>query len=224
MTPDGNLTLWSEPVLRAVASAARRVAKQHNQYVEYEDLQSEGYVWVGAHADKVIELVEGKHFGWLDRDLYRHMHKYAMRQRYLKDGTKPGDYYLYSPAVLTELLPEAVIGMPAEASPSDLTGVRANKPISERGDKAAMLADVQQAWLALDADDRTLLMLKFLTNGGATDQDVGALLGLPQQTVNYRINRVLVRMAEYLGGEPAPRRKAISNARAQYETRNQEGE
>lgn len=219
----GNMALWDESVLRAVTSAARRIEKQHAEYVEFEDLQQEGYLYIAAHQDKVAVLVEGKNLGYLQRDLFRAMHKYAMKQRYLKDGTKPGDYFLYPLAVLAELLPEVLDGPDAaDTSPSDLNGqIRANKPLSERGDKAAMLADVQKAFASLDDDDRVLLREKY-GDGGVTDEVLAMVTGLKQQTVNYRIHRALRRMAEFLGGEPWERRRAVSNARAQHETRNLE--
>jgi DNA-directed RNA polymerase specialized sigma24 family protein len=59
-------------------------------------------------------------------------------------------------------------------------------------------------------------------DGGLTDERVAACLDLSQQTVNYRLHRALRRMGAALGGEPFEGRRAISNARAQFQTRHQE--
>lgn len=215
--------LWDENVLRAISAAARKVASRHSGYVEVDDLQSEGYEWVLKHPDKMNGFLAEEHgFGYLQVDLHQHMHKFAMKQRYLKDGTEPGDYFLYPLAVLADLLPVVLCGPDAvDVSPSDLNSkIRANRPVNERGDRAAMVADVQRAFKALDNDDKALLLEKYGPNG-ATDDVIGERMGKPQQTVNYQLHRALRRMAAFLGGEPWARRKAMSNARAQQETRDQ---
>lgn len=220
---DGNMTQWSETVLRVVSSAARRAARLHIGYAEYEDLQGEGYLWVAKNPDRVQAHIDNKATYLLSVDVYRVMHRYAMKQRYLKDGTQPGDYFLYPLAVIAELLPVVLDGPDAtDSSPSDLNGrIRANKPLSERGDRAAMVADVQRAFSSLSEDDKELVRMKY-GNGGVTDEVIAEALGKPQQTVNYQYRRALKRMAEFLGGEPWSRRKAMSNAKAQHITKEQE--
>lgn len=220
---DSNMTQWSETVLRVVSSAARRAARLHIGYAEYEDLQGEGYLWVAKNPDRVQAHIDNKATYLLSVDVYRVMHRYAMKQRYLKDGTQPGDYFLYPLAVIAELLPVVLDGPDAtDHSPSDLNGrIRANKPLSERGDRAAMVADVQRAFSSLSDDDKELVRMKY-GNGGVTDEVIAEALGKPQQTVNYQYRRALKRMAEFLGGEPWSRRKAMSNAKAQHITKEQE--
>jgi DNA-directed RNA polymerase specialized sigma24 family protein len=93
--------------------------------------------------------------------------------------------------------------------------------VNERGDRAAMVCDVQIGYGSLDDDDKDLLALKY-GDGGLTDERVAACLDLSQQTVNYRLHRALRRMGAALGGEPFEGRRAISNARAQFQTRHQE--
>jgi len=227
MVTDGNSPLWSEPVMKAVATSARRALKAHSQYVEIEDLQSEGYVWVAANGEKVAEVVEGgdkQQLKWLQNDIYRAMHRYCMKQRYLKDGTEPGDYFFYSPVIVEELLPEALSGDDArDSSPTDVNaGIRASKPVNERGDRAAMIADIQVAFKHCTDDDKALLLLRF-AEGGNTEAVVAASMGRSESTVSYQLKRALKRIAASLGGEAFEGRVAISNARAQYETRRNEG-
>ena len=226
MVTDGNTALWDELVLRSVTAAARKALASHAGYVELEDLQSEGYLWVAEHPDQVVEAVNGdrQQQSFLRTSLYRAMHKHCMRQRYLQDGTKPGDYFLYTPGILAELLPEALDGDDAvDSSPSDLNAlIRASKPVNERGDRAAMVVDVQIGYASLDDDDQELIQLKF-GDGGMTDERVAERLEVSQQVVNYRLHRALRRMGAALGGEPFEGRHAVSNARAQFVTRNQEG-
>lgn len=222
---ESNLSPFTDNVMRAVTSAARKAESVHRNYVDFDDLQSEGYIWIASHAEDVGALVESGKDGaaMLHSSIYRHMHKFAMKQRYLKDGTKPGDYFLYSTAVIAELMPEVLDGPDAcDASPSDLNGqIRANKPVNERGDRAAMVADIQKAVKTLAEEDVALLREKF-ENGGVTEEVIAIAYGITQQAVNYRLTRVLKRISEWLGGEPFVGRRAISNARAQQETRQQE--
>lgn len=210
-------------VLRCVNSAVGTAIRRHRGYVEEDDLRQEAYLWLMENAELVAEHVDNKAWRYLTSDLYRSLYKVAMKARYLRDGTEPGDYYFYTLTVLDELLPEALLGPEAVIeTQEDLNHqIRAGKPINERGDKAAMLADVQKAHSRLNEDDKYLIFLRY-GHVGASDKTVAEDLGLPQTTVSYQLRRALRRMADHLGGEPVTGRQAKSNARAQYETRSQE--
>lgn len=229
MVNDSNMypNTWSEPVLRTITAAARKVHHAHSAYLSTEDAQSEGYVWAGEHAADIENLLtQGKSgIHMMQSSLYKHMHKVAMKERYRKDGTTPGDYFLYSTNVVAELLPEVLDGADAvDASPSDLNNlIRSHRPVNERGDRAAMVADIQKVFKRLDEADRALLHSKY-GDGGLTDEVVAIQFDRTQQVINYQLARALRRVSELLGGEPATGRQAISNARAQQTTRDQESQ
>lgn len=224
--PESNVAQWDASVLRAVTNAARRSYRAHRGYMEMDDLQQEGYLWVAEHPDIVTEWsMDGSReaLGKLTFSLYRHMHQATMKERYRRTGSEPGDHFRYPISVIAELLPEVLDGPDAiDSSPSDLNGlIRANKPLSERGDRVAMVIDVAVGFDALSDEDKYLLREKY-GNGGVTDEVLGIATDTPTRTVNYHVTRALRRIADQLGGEPFEGRRAVSNARAQFETRGQE--
>jgi DNA-directed RNA polymerase specialized sigma24 family protein len=219
------MTHWDEGVLRAVRSAAARSYAAQRGFVETDDLMQEGYEWVLKNQARVNEWVEeGREgFAQLHQALYRAMHRYTMRQRYLKDGTKPGDYFFYQLAVIQDLLPEAFDNEPNYGqSASDLNaGVRSGKPLSEGGDRMAMIADVKAGLASLDSGDYALMVIKYGQGEVLPDTEIAQLLEVHQTTVNRNVNRVLRKIAKHLGSEPVSRgrRRVMSNAQAQHETR-----
>jgi DNA-directed RNA polymerase specialized sigma24 family protein len=223
---DGNLTQWDDSVLRAVRQAAQRSYSTQRGYVELEDLQQEGYLWCLQNPGKVADWVEDGRRGMavLHTALYHHMHKYTMKERYRKDGTQPGDYYFYQRAVITELLPEAFEDEPNYgSSSSDLNAtVRSGKPLSEGGDRMAMLADIRSALGALNPDELAIVRKKFGEGEVLPDEQLAQWFEIPLSTMNRRVNSALRKMARALGSEPVKGRRALSNAQAQHHTREQE--
>lgn len=221
---DGNMTQWDTGVLRAVRAAASRSYSAQRGFVEVEDLQQEGYLYVLAHDRKVSEWIEEGKEGMavLQQAVYYHLHRYTMQQRYLKDGTRPEDYFVYQQAVIAELLPDvlddnAVYG----GSTSDLNGlVKSGKSLAEGGDRMAMIADIKAALLRLTVDERELLLRKY--GPDATDDLLVQWYEATLDAMNKRVLRVVRKVAKHLGSEPVRRRKSISNAQAQHITREQE--
>lgn len=223
---EGNLTHWDDAVLRAVRQAASRSYSAHRGFVESEDLTQEGYLWVLQNQAKVDEWVESGRDGMaiLHTALYHHMHVYTMKERYRKDGTQPGDYYFYQKAVLVELLPEAFDESPNYGqSTSDLNStVRSGKPLSESGDRMAMVADIKSALGALSKDEYDVIRMKFGSGVVLPDEQLAQWYEVPLATMNRRVNRAIKKMARALGSEPVKGRRAISNAQSQHITKEQE--
>lgn len=219
---DSNVTQFDTNVLRTVRQAAKRSHDAHRGFVEHDDLVQEGFMYVLENADKVQGWVDEKQIDLLRHAIYQHLHKYTMRQRYLKDGTKPEDYYVYQFAVIEELLPEALGNVPNYGtSSSDLnTQVKSGKSPAEGGDRMAMIADLKAAMLALSVDDRVLMVRKFY-GPGMTDHELAQWLEVPEPTVNKRVRAALRKMAKALGSEPVYHRKVMSNAQAQHVTKEQ---
>lgn len=219
-----NDLLLDESVTRAIRASARRSHSAQRGYLELDDLMQEGYVYVMDNEARVSEwLGYGKEgSALLHHALYQHMHKATMRERYLKDGTKPGDYYQYRKEVIIELLPEMFDGEPlAVASSSDLNAViRSPKQPSEGGDRMAMIADMQYAYKRVNDYDKGVLSDRY-ADGGLAVELMAAARDITPRTMQSHIDRAVRNMAKHVGGEAPRSRKAISNMEAQMITRAQ---
>ena len=219
--------MLDERVERSIHTVARSVATRHRGYVEYEDLKQEAYLWILSSAERVNKILDTDSKSYLNKSIDRVMTRYAMKQRVARDGTEHSDYFHYTETVIVELMPEALDGPDAaDSSPSDLNGkIRSNKPVNEGGDRLAMVADVQRGYQSLDEYDKHIIHTKF-ADGGMTDEMIAATMGVPQQTLNYHLHRAIKRMVSTLGGQPVEwddtkGRKAVTNARALYDTKEQ---
>ena len=218
------MTQWSTSTLRAVRQAATRSHGAHRGFVEIEDLQQEGYLWCLSHPEHVERWdAEGREgFAQLQQSLYHHMHRYTMRQRYEKDGTKPDDYYVYQIGVIAELMPDVLSDSPSYgSSSSDLNGlVKSGRSLAEGGDRMAMIADIKVGLSRLSEQDKELLIRRY--SPGADDQKLSEWYEIPVNALHKRVTRALRKIAKELGSEPVRRRRAMSNAQAQHITREQE--
>ena len=218
---------FTEKTLRAAHAAAVRVHRNHRALVPYDDLRSECYVWLAKHEAKVLEWQELGPSGAakLGKSLYRAAQKFAVAERARMTGTLPGDHTYYSVGLLEELLPDIwdyESWASSGASSSDkVTGT--SRP-SEGGNRMAMLVDVKWAVAGLSADDQALLRDRY-EDGGVAADILAATYGTTASTIRRRVDRILVRLADRLGGEPpwypGGGRRARSNASAQAETRSQ---
>lgn len=222
---ESNLSEFETVVLRTTRQAARRSHAAQRGFVDMEDLVQEGYAYILLNQEKVEGWLEDGSVDLLRHALYQHMHVITMRQRYLQDGTRPEDYYVYQYAVLEDLLPEALDTQPNYGtSTSDLnTQVKSGKSPAEGGDRMAMVADVKAALLSLSEKERELILRKYFGNG-LTDEQLSKDLDIPESTINKQVRAAMRKMARALGSEPVRRRKAMSNAHAQHVTKEQDGE
>lgn len=216
---DSNMSQWDTFVLRAVRHAAKRSYTAQRGFVELDDLMQEGFLYALENREKVQRWLDDGDGVLLQHALYQHLHKYTMRERYAKDGTKPSDYYTYQTAVIAELLPEVYMEDGAwGTSPSDLSNIkRSSRSLAEGGDRMAMVADVKAGVATLPEPDALILQLKY-EEGGRTDEEVAEELGIPEVTVNKAVARSIRKIAKTLGSEPVRRRRSISNAQAQHIT------
>jgi len=221
-----------EPVVaKTITRAARKTHRVQRGYVEFDDLMQEGWLWVAENTERVEQWLE-------DDDTKNHrlagsllygavrprMHRYAMRQRYLKDGTRPRDYHFYSRATIEEMLPEVLDGMLASRSNSDLqeTFITSTRAANEGWEREATTADLLAALASLSIEDRKLLYSRF-AQGGVSTEILATQLGITQRSVQRRIESIIGKMINHLGGpDPTDRRRARSNSSAQVLTRRQE--
>lgn len=219
--------LFNDTTNRIVRNAVKRSAKAQRFFLDEDDLQQEAYLYMLENKAKVLEWVEYGRQGLnlLGHALYQHLHQVTMRERYLKDGTKPEDYYQYRREVIIELLAEMFDDEPmAVPSTSDLNAViRAPKQPSEGGDRMAMLADMQYAYSRISDYDKAVLADRY-KDGGLPVEAMAATRDLPARTMQSHIDRALRAMAKQVGGEPPRTRRAMSNMEAQMITREQENQ
>ena len=222
MVTEGNVSHLETEVLRAVRQAARRSHTAQRGYVELDDLVQSGYEYVLQNMEKIKEWVGTGQGPLLQHAIYQHLHDVTMRERYLKDGTRPEDYYSYQYAVLEELLPEVLEEEPNYGgSSSDLNAlVKSGRSPSEGGERMAMIADIKAGMLALNDYEHELILLKF-KGEGRTDSQLAQWFEKPEATINRHVRQALRKVARRLGSEPVRRRKVMSNAQAQYVTRSQ---
>lgn len=227
--PDPRLKEWEPVITPLVNKIVKRLYQGHQRYVEMEDLKQEGWMWVAEHTDLVIEAFQGDEtpkFVLSERFLYSrirvHLHRYVMKQRYLKDGTKPGDYHFYTAEQVADLLPDVFDDTRSTRSNSELSEHRGTRSPSEGWEYEATVADVQAALASLKDTERGFLKDLF-ADGGLSTEVMSIQYEVTQRAIQQRTTRILNKMVKNLGGSmPVARRAAVSNASMQVTTRRQE--
>lgn len=217
--------VFTPKVLRIASNAANKVVKQNKYMVEYDDVVSECWSWIAGNKSRVSEWIDsgGRHGqNKLALTLYRVGRKYAIKERAAKIGISTSDYYWYTPAVVEEILPDIFEYEDWVQSGHDQgEKVKGRSQPSEGGNRTAMMIDVATAYRSLSEDDQAILRDRY--SAGGVDIDVlAARLEITSDGVRKRINRILDKMVERLGGEPPfwqAGRKAKSNAHAQHDTK-----
>ena len=214
-----------EKALRMAGVVANRVARNHRGYVEADDIRSECFVWLVKKQDKVAQWVdEGKPgLGKLNKALYRHAFNYARRERAKKSGTQVGDNTYYTPGLIEDLLPDVYEydAWTMQSVVRDNSSGRRPAAPNEGNTLLAMLVDVKQAVASLPLDEQVILRNRY-ADGGMDLEFMATLSGITERAMRDRIDKLLVKVADRLGGTPPwweGRRHARSNASAQAETR-----
>lgn len=218
-----NRTLPDES-LAFIAQAANEVRRKYPM-VGLEDLQQEAALWVLSHPGKVKEFLadenEKRGEAMLYKSLRRELVRYAREEKAHQAGYRPQDEAFYTAAQLEdELLPALWDREAWSTGPiGQEGGGRSATLASERGNWMASLVDAGEAFARLNEGDQ--LVIEQLFRYGAKQRDVARYLGVTESTMSERIDKILRRMVEHLGGarpEGYPKRKAMSNAQAQAVT------
>jgi len=205
-------------VKQIISTQANKVAKVHHGYVEREDLQQEAWVYVLERPDLLEEDTKSAR-KVLTKSIYFELNRYAMRQRYLKDGTHPEDYFRYTKGIVQELLPEVLDGH-RSVSGAALDDSRVKRSPSEGFNREAMGADIQREFDRLAESDRIVLIERYC-GGGISEEVLALTYDVTPDTMRKRVGRALNRLSKRLNGEVTEHqgRRAISNAHAQVVTR-----
>lgn len=194
--------LFNERVMRAVSRSAHKVVVVNRRYVEQADVMSELYVWLLRNRPKVMHWLEqGQHgLNKLNVALYRAGHKWACNERAKRTGCQLSDFYWYTPAVVTELLPDVWDYQDWGKGPV-LEHTRGRTAPSEGGNRRAMMIDVAWAVSTLGEDEQALLRDCY-AHGGSPRDIVAAKLEITNDALRKRLDRLVMKMIERLGGEP----------------------
>ena len=217
--------LFDEGVMRACARAAKKVTVVNKRYVDYGDVLQEMYVWVAKNVKYVHEWRGQDQHGMnkLGVALFRHGHGYVARERARRTGGSTSDFFYYTPAVIEELLPDVWSYSQWEASNQVEPDMpRGKSAPAEGGNRRAMMIDVAYSVGTLSADDQRLLRDRYWDHPAMPAGQLAAMWNLTEDGLRKKLDRVLAKLVDRLGGEPPMwrnSRKAVSNAAAQSKMR-----
>lgn len=194
--------VFTDKVMRACRRNANRVARVNRNYVTSDDVMSEMFLWVAANSSKVDSWMESgrKGMGKLNTALFRTGHRYVNKQRAEAIGGQLSDMYWYSIPVLEELLEDVWTYTDWLPTPT-VERSRSHSSPAEGNNRTAMLVDVAFAVSSLPKDDRDLLRDRYC-DGGAYLDAIASKLEESPDAVRKRIDRILNKLVEKLGGDP----------------------
>ena len=217
--------VFSEKVLRACKRNATKVSSVNRGYVSSADIMGEMFLWIAANSEKVASWMEDGHRGMdkLNTALFRCGHRYVNKERAEAIGGQLSDMYWYTVPVIEELLDDVWRYIDWLPTPT-VERERGQSSPAEGNNRIAMMIDVANAVKQLNKPDQDLLRDRY-GDGGAYIDAIAAKLDMTPDGVRKRIDRVLKKLVEKLGGEPPfwnGRRKVRSNVVAINETKDQE--
>jgi hypothetical protein len=194
----------------AVASASRILTSRYRNFVTYEDVQQELYLWLLSHYDRAerwrAEYSEKHAERTLVKALRNAGERYCRTEKAEFEGYTPDDEFFYSIPMVADLLrlsfdPEWV--EPTSPIKEEDEYVGGARPANEN--LVAMVADVGRALRTLPVPDQRLLRRAY--GQGVETADVVAQLGLEwdisAHAADSRLRRVVGRVRAALGG-PSP--------------------
>jgi DNA-directed RNA polymerase specialized sigma24 family protein len=213
-------------VFKLARTAAQRSARIHRNLVSSDDVYQHLVVWSLEHKHKVVEWAvdEGLSFK-LKRTFNNEAQKLVARERKRHSRIPISDIFFYTTEVLHELLRD-VWSHEAWGTTPDLSSEfisRTTKP-NEGNNRLALMSDVYSGVQRLNEADRNLLFDRY-ADGGMDFAQLAEKYDASEEAMRKRVQRALQKLQERLGGEPPiwnRRRRIVSNAQAQVETREQE--
>jgi DNA-directed RNA polymerase specialized sigma24 family protein len=189
----------------AVRSASKQLLSRYRNYVSYDDVQQELYLWLFQNyrkADRWRETYEERH---AERTLVKALRnageRYCRAEKAHWDGYHVEDEQFYSLPMVADLL--ALYFDPEWMIPNgiDLNQRSGGKAPSEGGNLMAMVADVGKAYEHMPVHDQQLL--KFVYSDPKPSNSIAVLSiewDCSYSAANSRVRRVLGRLRAQLGG------------------------
>lgn len=198
-----------------VASVARQLRSRYRDYVEYEDVQQELYIWYLKGHHKVAKWEAEHHPKSVQRLVAKSLRnageKYCRKEKAAQVGYETDDEFFYTIPMVADMLQlyfDESWREPRGMGMSDKTS--SGKPASEGWNLQAMVADVGQRYEQLGEADRELLA--YVYDGTRPTREAISFLALEWQVTpnaaDHRIRRVLGRIRAALGG-PRPHEEEV---------------
>jgi RNA polymerase sigma factor (sigma-70 family) len=183
-------------------------------YVEYKDLIQELNIYVLQRPKLEEDLDESYTISkdetkWVARKIMarfrRHIEKYSRKEKAAKVGYSTGDEFFYNTVTIASILPVALQFDVQGATLIDKVDdgqPRKSPAPNEGGNLMAMAIDVKSAVELLDKDEQYIIDLRYGASP-MTLSDIAKELGLSDSTVDRRVQRILRKIIDHLGG-PTP--------------------
>lgn len=189
--------------MRNAAAGARRSHRASRNYVELDDLIGEAYLWLAKNERKLDEWREQGRKGenMVQLSAYRAAQKFVAKERMRKTGSRYGEQFYYTHAILENLLPDVwtYSTWPVGTVVDDSNAQRSSKP-AEGNNRAAMMSDVTTALKRLPVEDVLLLKERYMGYGTPL-QVMADERNVHHSTISRRIDHILTKMVDSLGGE-----------------------
>ena len=198
-------------IIDLVPSVAKAVHRKYKQWVDKDDIKQECFIWAMNRDEWVREQLnepdteQRKHneqkLAW---QMTRVAERYARKEKAIRSGYKPGDEVFYQSATLAKLLPFVIASIldgtvleTAQEMILDGQPKGSSSP-AEGGSLLATLMDIKNGFVALDADDRRILILRY--HEQMTLAQIGAVLECHATTADRRCDHALRNLLDLLGG------------------------
>lgn len=182
-------------VIQECAGAVRR---QFRDWVEFDDLVQEGWLWALSNRGQVDEWLQQDAAGLVKFRLIRYLLRYARREKAERSGYSVDDEFFYSLEMLRVLLP-VVLASNGQA-PASGGEVKGRKASQEYGEWEATYADLRTAFRALSREDQALLSAYYVQQRPSAV--LAAELGCTDAAVRNRATAALKRLQKNVGGPP----------------------
>lgn len=194
--------VFSDKITRACRRNANKVAQINRNYISSDDIMVQLLLWSAANIKKVNEWAENgkKGMGRINSSMFQAGHLYVNKKRAEAIGGQLADMYWYTIPVVEELLDDVwsyIDWLPTRSVERD----RGQASPAEGNNRVAMMVDVAEAISKLPKEDQDILRDRY-GDGGAYIDALAAKLDMTPDGVRKRIDRILKKLVEKLGGEP----------------------
>lgn len=228
----------TDHVLEQAEQILVNVATKHQRsysMVELEDLKQELRLSVFENVDRYEDLLDPrqetaeykKSCERVRKDLRNAAEKFCRKEKAAKAGYETHDEQFYGIGMLRKLLPAFLDNGLTEHPPADReqSVTKGGGLASERGNWQAMMSDLDYAYTRLSQYDQHVIRRYYSEPDSVKAQQIAYELGMTEDQLHGKLRRAIARLQRSLGGSDIWKqgpgsRKAVSNARAQAETRN----